>query len=49
MNENKPLKLSEIDPKKNVPKSQKDKFRKLEQINPELRNFCKEFDLVIKL
>jgi len=42
-------KLEEIEPKKNVPKTQIEKFKRLEQINPNLRVLAKTFDLVIKL
>lgn len=42
-------KIEDIDPKKNVPKTQAEKFTKLERINPALRILAEKFDLVIKL
>ena len=41
--------LEDIVPKKNAPKTQKEKFEQMERKNPNLRTFVELFDLVIKL
>jgi len=42
-------KIEDLKPKKDVPKTQIEKFKHLERINPNIRLLAEKFDLVIKL